>query len=63
MKKLISSLANRVFWWATERVYEEGMMFGYTMGVRAERGRIIEALEDADSACSGWAVGIIEETK
>lgn len=63
MKKLIKELGNRIFWRLTDHIYEEGVMFGYTMGVRAERHRIIEALEDADSACSGWAVGIIEETK
>lgn len=63
MKKLISKLRDRIFWWATEGVYDEGMEMGVLMGSLSERYRIIRALEATDSACADWAVAIIKEKK
>lgn len=61
MKKLIKQLANRLFWWATEDVYDEGMEFGAVVGMRIERADIIKKLEATDSACAAWAIAVIKD--
>ena len=35
---------------------------GVEKGIRKERERIIALLEQADSACSPWAIALIKET-
>jgi hypothetical protein len=36
------------------------VMKAVALGVETERNRIIELFNADDSACSGWAVGLIE---
>jgi hypothetical protein len=38
----------------------KAVTLGTEYGAEAERKRIVELLNAADSACSGWAVGLIE---
>lgn len=36
---------------------------GCELGVQEERERIIKLLDEADSACSAWAIALIKEEK
>lgn len=38
----------------------EDFNLGFQAGVMDERERIIRAFEQSDSACQGWAIGIVE---
>lgn len=58
---MIKKLINRLFWWSTEDVYEKGISLGIMIGASMEQERIIKALDEADSACSGWAIWVIKE--
>ncbi len=56
---------------AYERGYSRGLSFradetyddGFSDGILQERSRIIKALDEADSACSGWAIAIVKGEK
>lgn len=43
--------------------FAKGLMFGKAVATRDEQERIIALLEDADSACSSWAVALIKGEK
>jgi hypothetical protein len=50
----------RIFWFFTNKAWLEGFLKGEAFGAYDERQRIIKLLEDADSACSGWAIALIK---
>lgn len=51
---------NRIQTWYPEK--HRAFIEGYELGLLDREQEIIEALEKADSACSGWAVAIVKET-
>lgn len=42
------------------RAWDGGEREGFYEGIKYERSRVIELLEQADSACSAWAVALIK---
>lgn len=57
------NLLNRIYWWLTEPIFNEGYKSGMMVGAYFEREAIIKALDEADSACSGWAEAVIRNMK
>lgn len=47
---------------ATAEALDSASTFGYELGVEDTYGKLIELFENSDSACSGWAVALIEES-
>jgi hypothetical protein len=46
---------------ATAEAIDSASTFGYELGSEDMKVRIIELFENSDSACSGWAIGLIQE--
>jgi len=46
---------------ATAEAIDSASTFGYELGSEDMKLKIIELFENSDSACSGWAVGLIQE--
>lgn len=46
---------------ATAEAIDSASTFGYELGAEDMKVRIIEMFENSDSACSGWAIGLIQE--
>lgn len=46
--------------YAMTEAIDASTTFGYELGAEDMKLKIIKALEDSDSACAGWAVGVVE---
>lgn len=51
---------NRIQTWYPDK--HNAFLEGYELGLLDREAEIVEALEKADSACSGWALGIVKES-
>ena len=49
--------------YAMTEAIDASTTFGYELGAEDMKLKIIKALEDADSACADWALGIIESVE
>lgn len=46
---------------ALNEALDASSTFGYELGAEDMLAKIVEAFEESDSACSGWALGVIEQ--
>lgn len=46
---------------ALNEALDASSTFGYELGSEDMLAKIVEAFEESDSACSGWALWVIEE--
>jgi hypothetical protein len=47
--------------YAMAEAIDSSSTFGYELGAEDTKLKIIEAFENSDSACAGWAINLIEE--
>lgn len=48
---------------ATAEAIDSASTFGYELGVEDTYAKLVDLFENSDSACSSWAVSLIEESK